>query len=743
MFAKVVPELEPHESFDMKSTFSVQRFYRSVACCVTVLPFGLYGANLLAAQQIIERDTVIDASSPLVGYQVLDGAKLTGNGASTQHIFLREGSELELNGSSIVAADDGVLMEGGSLARINGSTIASESTGLTVARSSAGGSAAWLNGSTVTGKLRGAQVASMSELHLAGSRVQGSGSAGVRIFNGWLDAQGSQVIGAQEGILVNADGTTGQARIDLDGSQVVGQDGAAIVVEGGRLGAATAKITVSNGSQLSGSNGSLLEVRNQSNAELVVENSNLEGNVRAEQGSSATVTLDKQATLTGQLENVGKLTIGNQSRWTMVDDAAVGDLALDGGTVQFGKPTEYQRLTLGSLQGSGNFAMDADFAEGKTDFLDVTGTSSGNHGLLIGSSGEEPQQEGKLKVVQTADGGASFSLINGPVDLGAFSYELTKQGNDWWLDGSRKIISPGTRSVLALFNTAPTVWYGELTSLRSRMGELRLDDGKAGGWMRAYGNKYDVAASSGVAYKQTQQGFSLGADAPLPIGGGQWLLGVLAGHSRSDLDLSGGTSGEIDSYYLGLYSTWLDRSSGYYFDGVLKFNRFDNDSKVALSDGTRTKGHYNNHGVGVSAEFGRHIEWEHGYFFEPFTQWATAYIQGKNYQLDNDLQAEGDAVRSMLGKAGATFGRNFEMQQGRVIQPYLRAAYAHEYINNNDVKVNQNRFANDLSGSRLELGAGLAVTVAERLQMHVDLDHSRGEHVDQPWGVNLGVRYSW
>lgn len=721
------------------------KFYRGVACCITVLPLGLYAGEVLAAQEIIKRDTVIGGANPLVGYQVLGGAKLTGNGATTQQIFLRERGALEFNNGSIVAAGDGVLMEGGAQAIINGSTIASEDRGVVVGRSSAGGSAAWLSGSTVTGKNGGAAIASTSELHLDGSTVQGTGpgSAGVRMFNGWLEAQGSQIIGAQEGILVNADGTTGQARIDLDGSQVVGQDGAAIVVAGGRPGAAAAKITVSNGSQLSGSNGNLLEVRNGSVAELIVENSQLEGNVWAEHGSSAAVTLDKQATLTGQLENVDKLTIGNQSRWTMVGDATVGDLALDGGTVQFGQPTAYQRLTLDSLSGSGTFVMDADFSTGQTDFLDVTGNASGNHGLLIGSSGAEPQQEGEFQVVRTGGGDASFSLVNGPVDLGAFSYELAQRGNDWYLDGSRRVISPGTRSVLALFNTAPTVWYGELTSLRSRMGELRLDDGKAGGWMRAYGNKYDVAASSGVAYKQTQQGFSLGADAPLPVGDGQWLLGVLAGHSRSDLDLSGGTSGEIDSYYLGLYSTWLDRSSGYYFDGVVKLNRFDNDSKVSLSDGTRAKGHYNNHGLGLSAEFGRHIKLDQGYFIEPFTQWSTAYIQGKDYHLDNGLQAEGDDVRSLLGKAGATFGRNFEGQHGRVIQPYLRAAYVHEFINNNDVKVNQNRFSNDLSGSRLELGAGLAVTVAERLQMHFNLDHSRGEHVDQPWGGTVGLRYRW
>ncbi|RFP93092.1 autotransporter outer membrane beta-barrel domain-containing protein, partial [Pseudomonas putida] len=87
-----------------------------------------------------------------------------------------------------------------------------------------------------------------------------------------------------------------------------------------------------------------------------------------------------------------------------------------------------------------------------------------------------------------------------------------------------------------------------------------------------------------------------------------------------------------------------------------------NDSKVALSDGTRTKGHYKQTMVlACRPNSGGISKWEHGYFFEPFTQWATAYIQRqRNYQLDNDLQAEGDAVRSMLGKAGATFGRNFE-----------------------------------------------------------------------------------
>ncbi len=39
----------------------------------------------------------------------------------------------------------------------------------------------------------------------------------------------------------------------------------------------------------------------------------------------------------------------------------------------------------------------------------------------------------------------------------------------------------------------------------------------------------------------------------------------------------------------GAYTTWLDDESGYYFDGVLKFNRFQNEPR--LKDG-RIKGNY-------------------------------------------------------------------------------------------------------------------------------------------------------
>lgn len=697
----------------------------------------------------VDGDLTIDANTPLDNYQLNPGARLDANGASTQHIDIFGGAHLEMSGSTVDAQlDDGIALRGGSSANVTAnSRVVSARYGLRLQHdNSLGGSTATVSDSYVEGARGGALISDESTLVLHNSTLVGTGTAAAADMfdNATLSAEGSRLQGAQNGLrILSAQAQPGTATVSLVGSHVEGQDGSAIVVGIPALGPAEADILVAGGSTLQGSNGTLLEVTGSSTARMTVDNSQLVGDVRVEEGSSASLTLDNHASLTGRLENVAGLTLSNQARWNMVEDSKVGSLALEGGSVRFGEPGQYQRLSVGTLAGSGNFIMDADFSTGDTDYLEITGTATGSHTLLVGSSGADPVAENQLHLVHAAAGDAQFSLLNGPVDVGTFSYELVQRGNDWFLDGASKVISPGTASVLALFNTAPTVWYGELTTLRSRMGELRLDQGKAGGWVRAYGNKYNVSDAAGSAYQQVQQGFSLGADMPLPLGDGQWLLGVMAGHSNSDLNLTRGASADVKSYYLGLYATWLDAQSGYYLDGVVKLNRFDNSSDITLSDGKRSKGDYDNFGVGASLEFGRHLELGNDYFIEPYTQWSMVTIQGKHYDLDNGMQARGDVTRSLLGKAGATVGRTFDLGAGRKVQPYLRAAYAHEFVDDNQVNVNDNRFDNDLSGSRGELGLGVAVSMTDRLQLHADFDYANGEKIEQPWGANVGLHYSW
>ncbi|UWF46983.1 autotransporter outer membrane beta-barrel domain-containing protein [Pseudomonas sp. N3-W] len=708
---------------------------------------------LLLAQQVVAGpinggSQTIDQNTPADSYTLTNKATLTANGATTQQITAGSGSTVILNGGTVNAAgtQTGLSLVDANAQINDSSRINSSTTGLSLGFTAAGtGSQATVNNSVISGGNLGARVSARSTLTLSNSELLGTGATGIglQMFGGTVSATGSTIAGGQSGVVVRADTSQpGGSTLDLDSTRVQGSNGAAILIQGG-----SADISVRNGSSLTGSNGTILNVTNGGSSDFSVSDASthLVGDVVVENGSTANVTLANSATLTGNLQNVQALTVNNQARWVMVGDGSVQSLTLNGGGVQFGNPGEFFKLNVAELSGSGGtFYMHNNFGTGQIDTLTVTGTASGNHLVALDSSGSEPGAASSTPVVHIGAGDATFALAGGAVSLGAFDYDLVKAGNnDWYLDTATRTISPGTQSVMALFNAAPTVWYGELSTLRTRMGEIRLDQDKAGGWIRAYGNKYDVSASSGVAYQQTQQGISFGADAPLPVGDGQWLVGLLGGYSKSDLNMSRGTTGEVDSYYLGAYTTWMDEKSGYYVDGVLKFNRFQNSSDVSLSDGAKTKGDYDNNGVGASVEFGRHIKLDDGYFVEPYTQLSGLVIQGANYDLDNGLTAEGDRTRSLLAKAGATVGRNISLGEGKVVQPYVRAAYVHEFASSSDVKVNDNPFNTDLSGSRGELGAGFTMTLTDKVSMHVDLDYSNGEKIEQPWGANVGMRYSW
>lgn len=720
--------------------------------------------------QIIEFDQTIDGTTPTTNYTVGNGATLTVTGASTQDITVAAGSAVVISGSTVSTLGTGATTAidlRNANASISGTTLSGSSIGLVLGRvsTSTTGSTATVTGSVITGGSTAVDAGSSGNLTLLNSTLNG-GTRGLRMANALVSAQGSSIHGDVNGVFINPGNDLTQANtLNLDGTAVTSGTGAAIITTDFGLPSAASTFNVNNGSTLVGGNGNMLEVATGATATMNVSNSALAGNVSAtgnstvtlnlkqsqmtgdliaEAGSMAAVTLNDNSTLTGRLENTASVAINSGSQWSMIQNGTVSDLALNGGSVKLGGAASFFTLSVGNLSGSGTFLMDVDFGRAQSDFLDVTGTASGIHSLLIGSTGSDPTVDTSLHVVHAAAGDASFSLAGGAVDLGTYSYDLVKQGaNDWYLDAATKTVSPAARSVLALFNTAPTVWNAELTSLRSRMGELRLNGGQSGGWIRTYGNKFNVADASGVGYQQVQRGLSLGADGKLPLGDGQWLAGVMAGQSRSDLDLDRGTSGKVDSYYVGAYTTWLDNQTGYYFDGVLKLNRFENRADVSLSDGTQTKGDYSNSGVGTSLEFGRHIALDNSYFVEPYAQLSGVVIKGKDYTLNNDMRANGDSARSVLGKVGATVGRSFDLGPGRTVQPYLRAAVAHEFIKTNDVQINDNTFNNDLSGSRGELGAGLALALGEKIQLHTDFDYSNGENIEQPWGINLGARYSW
>ncbi|WP_232966865.1 autotransporter outer membrane beta-barrel domain-containing protein [Pseudomonas koreensis] len=719
----------------------------------------------------------IDQNIAPDNYIARDGGVLNASGASTFEVSINSGAQFNaLGGTYSGRLGSAGIAVSNAAANVSDATVTGSRMGMFIGRNSGTttGSTAVISGSRITGQTSGIETSGGSDIQLTDTHLSATGASGVGLnaFGAEVRAVGGSMTGGMNGIRLRPDlgGVGNGANVSLDHVLVQGLSGAAILANSG----VNAQIRVLNGTQLLAGNSVLLDVQDASTVIMSVEGSTLEGNINiagnstgnltfdqgrmtgdvlVENGSTANVTLQNSSQFTGRLDKVDGVTVNSGSIWTLTGNDTVGTLAMSGGTVRFGAqdvPNTFYQLNVGTLagspDGSSTFAMKGNFATGQHDLLNVTGVATGSFGLLVAASGLDAVNPQQLTLVRTAAGDAQFALTGGRVDLGAWSYDLAQRqggtgGTEWFLDPTTQVISPGASAVLALFNSPITLLYGEASSLRSRMGELRFNGGQSGAWVRTYGNQYNVSESSGVAYKQNQQGLSLGADARL--NDSDVLGGVMVGFSESDLSLEHGTSGTVKSYYFGPYVTWMDRDTGYYVDGVLKFNRFRNEAKVGLSDGTRAKGDYDNWGVSASVEGGRHIKLSNDYFIEPFVQFSAAQIQGKRFSLDNDMQADGDRTRSFLGKAGATAGRNFDIGNGAVAQPYVRAAIAHEFAKNNEVQVNNNVFNNDLSGSRAEFGAGVAVAMSDKWQVHVDLDYANGEHIEQPWGGNVGVRYSW
>lgn len=752
-------------------------FMRPTKCLVWLsLAPVLSTSPLVFALTSIEagQTLTIDQNTAPDNYRARNGGVLNANGANTFEVLINSGSQFNALGGTYAGrlGNAGISVSNAS-ANVSDAVVTGDRMGMFVGRESGTttGSTVVVSGSRITGQTSGIDASGGSDLQLTDTHLTGTRASGIGLnsFGAEVRAKGGSMIGGMNGIRLRPDneGVGNGANVSLDNVQVQGLAGSAILATSG----VDAQIEVLNGTRLLAGNSVLLDVEGASRATMNVVGSTLEGNISVadnssvaltfnqgnmvgdvlvQDGSSANVTLQNNSQLTGRLDKVNGVTINSGSNWTLTGNDSIGTLAMNGGRVSFGAqdvPDTFYNLNVGTLAGTGVFAMKGDFDHGGRDFLNVSGVATGNFDLAVTASGLDAASPQALTLVRTAAGDAHFALQGGPVDVGTWSYGLSKTTNqagesEWFLDPATKTVSPGARSVLALFSAPTTVMLAEGATLRSRMGELRFNGTQPGLWMRTYSNKYNIAAGSGVAYQQTQRGLSLGAD--VRLGDSQWLAGVMGGYSDTDLSVEQGTSGTIKSYYFGPYVTWLDADSGYYFDALLKFNRFNNDAKVTLSDGSRAKGDYHNSGVGVSAEFGRNIKLDDGYFVEPYTRLTMDTIEGSKYALNNGMQADGDRARSVLGEAGATLGRRFDMGNGMVAQPYVRAAVQHEFINNNRVTVNDNnQFNNDLSGSRGQLGAGVALALSKGLQVHGDLGYSKGKNIEQPYGVNVGLRWDW
>ncbi|MBT0395372.1 autotransporter outer membrane beta-barrel domain-containing protein [Morganella morganii subsp. morganii] len=429
----------------------------------------------------------------------------------------------------------------------------------------------------------------------------------------------------------------------------------------------------------------------------------------------------------------------------------------------------YSQLNIKELTGNGLFVMNTSLADGSGDFLSISDNTDGKFGVRVMDSGKalisNTTDPDRYHLIHAAGSqNDTFTMTNKSVDLGAYKYYLTQDkdsADEWYLSPTKETtpvdpdpkpepepkpdpkpelpdLSEPSKTAMMIANALPQIWRSELSTLRARLGELRNNPQvNLGVWSKVTGGRHNISNNE-VAYRHDISGIVAGGDKMTELENGYLWSGVVAGYSHSSLKMDK-NDGTINSYSLGVYTTWQHKS-GIYVDGVVKANHFRSDYDASFNEG-KTSANSNTSGIGFSVETGKYFEKEN-YFIEPYAMVAAFRGQGADYRYSNEMSIKADAARSFSGELGATFGKNFVLENGTQIKPYIRVAVNHEFLKNGDVELNkQGKRTNDMSGTTGKYGIGVDAKLNDNWAIYGEFNYANGSKQETPYSGFLGVNY--
>ncbi len=454
----------------------------------------------------------------------------------------------------------------------------------------------------------------------------------------------------------------------------------------------------------------------------------------------------------------------------------------------------YSQLNVDNLSGNMHFFFNTSIENGRGDYLTIK-QSSGQHLVTVADSGVEitdPMQR-SLDLITDTDGGSSFSLASlggtqiNAVDGGTYMYYLNNRtesgkGEIWYLSakegeavtpepepqpepepggeipggiiplpeveipgeipGTGGITTPGTDAILSMASAPQLIFNNELNNLRFRKGALQQNDGAAGAWVRTIGNKTNVS-SDHTHFKMEQSGLEIGADKVVSYESGKAFFGGFTSYGNVDVKHQRGGTSKVDSYSVGVYATYFDRS-GVYIDSVLKYNHFKNDLQAQSTNGSAINGSYNQNALGGSVEVGYNTMVADSFWIEPYSKLSYVQVQGKDVALNNGMKANINNQDSLNTELGINIGKDFTVGASSVVTPYAKVAWNHEYIDNNTTVINhRNSFNTNLSGDVAKVGLGVNASLSKQVSLFAEMDYSKGNKIENPIAANLGLRYNF
>ena len=490
------------------------------------------------------------------------------------------------------------------------------------------------------------------------------------------------------------------------------------------------------------------------------------------------LTASKNSKLTGAiLENPDRsvkneinLSMSN-SQWSINKSSTLNNLHANNAEITFTPTSEYKTLTIkDNLTGSSTFNLNTNIAENKSDKIIVQGTAEGSHKIGVTNQGANVAN-GKVTLVETNGGNAAFSLTNpnNRVDLGAYQYFLTKEGNNWVLANSKNAVTP-TPPVATVTPSKPVVTPSKpvvtpnkpvvtptapvlpstpllsdlanaqvslrqaqlllvednLSGIHQRLGEVKNGE-KGNVWARNVNSRQKLAAlstgeSETSGFKQNVHSLQVGADAAVTD---NLRVGGFVGRSQANVDFNGDYGdGKVRSNSVGLYAAYL-ADNGIYVDNIVKYSRLH-----ANSDHTE-KRHYN--AYTISSELGKRFSLANDWTITPQAQLAWTHISSQKNE---------DSLSSVYSRIGLRVAKGFALSNGWNLQPYAEVNAITS--KNRSSKIHYTNSALDVASSRgrFESAVGLNAGFANH-RFGLEVSRADGKNFDKPYAIQAVYRYQW
>ena len=302
---------------------------------------------------------------------------------------------------------------------------------------------------------------------------------------------------------------------------------------------------------------------------------------------------------------------------------------------------------------------------------------------------------------------------------------------------SESSLVSGTKS--ALTSTA-MAWKSNTNDLQRRLGDLRLANTNKGVWAKYIGGKSKI--TDGADAHMTYNGVQVGYDHKASNG---WIFGGAIDYSTSSNSYANG-SGDGKLGGIAVYGT-KQHDDGRYLDIIARGNRLSNDYKLYSVGGQRVNGDYHTYGTSLSAEYGKRIKKENGFYIDPSVEFIVGRLNGVSYDASvvggGSMHVKADAVNSAVGRLGIGIGK--ETEKSNI---FAKLALAHEFSGkaNTTYSAPGNPTVQttvDLKDTWLDAEIGGSWSVRPSTYLYGTFTKNFGATVENTWRIDAGIRHNF